>query len=345
MATTRFSKIQWGDGLTVTPDVDDPTVIRVDGTGGPAGATGPAGPTGATGATGATGPGVPTGGTTGQALEKASGTDYDTHWVTIGGGTVAHLDDIGDVTAPSPADADVLYWEASTGKWQSRQAVLMSLAAAKGDLIAATGSSAFVRLPVGSNGQILTADSTQTAGIKWSPAAGGMSADPLWDAKGDLAVASAADTASRLAVGSNGQVLTADSTQTLGVKWAAAAAAAGTNMLAQLYGPMPGSVGSAGMYRVPYKAGSAVTYTLTRASLHLETAGSTTTTVLLEKATPSGGAFLAVLVATLTLAASATQADVTTSLGTVTSGDLIRWRWTALGTGAQSFHAQLEGNV
>lgn len=55
---------------------------------------GPAGPTGDTGATGATGPtgpagadgadgqGVPTGGTTGQILAKASGTDYDTAWVT-----------------------------------------------------------------------------------------------------------------------------------------------------------------------------------------------------------------------------------------------------------------------
>jgi hypothetical protein len=86
MPTTKFSKIQWGDGLTVTPDTDDPSVIRVDGSGGAAGATGPAGPTGATGATGAAGPGVPTGGTTGQALTKVSGTDYDTHWSTISGG-------------------------------------------------------------------------------------------------------------------------------------------------------------------------------------------------------------------------------------------------------------------
>ncbi len=56
-------------------------------------------------------------------------------------------------------------------------------------------------------------------------AGGGMATDPLWDTKGDLAVATGADAASKLAVGSNNQILIADSAQTTGVKWGAVPAA------------------------------------------------------------------------------------------------------------------------
>lgn len=62
---------------------------------GPTGATGETGATGATGPQGPAGPGVPTGGTAGQVLAKASGTNYDTEWIT-----------------PSGADHHVYNWKA-----------------------------------------------------------------------------------------------------------------------------------------------------------------------------------------------------------------------------------------
>lgn len=55
-----------------------------------------------------------------------------------------------------------------------------------------------------------------------SISAGGIPAT-IFDAKGDIIAATAADTASRLGVGANGHVLTADSAEETGIKWAAAA--------------------------------------------------------------------------------------------------------------------------
>jgi hypothetical protein len=50
---------------------------------------------------------------------------------------------------------------------------------------------------------------------------GAVATDTIWDAKGDLAGGTGANTAARLAVGTNGYVLTADSAETTGMKWAA----------------------------------------------------------------------------------------------------------------------------
>ncbi len=60
---------------------------------------------------GAAGVGVPTGGTTGQVLAKASGTNYDTQWVTGGGGGS------GDVVGPaSSVDGRAALFDGTTGK-------------------------------------------------------------------------------------------------------------------------------------------------------------------------------------------------------------------------------------
>jgi hypothetical protein len=80
------------------------------------------------------------GGTTGQVLAKASGTDMDFSWVA--------QDD--------------------------SNAIQNAIVDAKGDLIGATAADTPARLAVGTNGQVLTADSTAATGLAWAtPASGG----------------------------------------------------------------------------------------------------------------------------------------------------------------------------
>lgn len=47
----------------------------------------------------------------------------------------------------------------------------------------------------------------------------GMATDTLWDAKGDLAAGTGADTGAKLTVGSDNQIVTADSAQSTGLRW------------------------------------------------------------------------------------------------------------------------------
>ena len=80
------------------------------------GVQGEQGETGATGAQGAPGVGVPTGGTTGQVMTKASDTDYDTEWTTPSGGA-STLAELTDTNISNPSNNQFLRYNRSTGKW------------------------------------------------------------------------------------------------------------------------------------------------------------------------------------------------------------------------------------
>jgi len=90
----------------------------------------------------------------------------------------------------------------------------------KGDLLVTSGS-ALNRLAVGTDGQALVASAAATNGVTWATPTD-TTKQPLatLTTKGDIYVATAASTVSRLAVGTNGFSLVADSAEATGVKWA-----------------------------------------------------------------------------------------------------------------------------
>jgi hypothetical protein len=128
------------------------------------------------------------GGTTGQILAKASNNDMDFNWIT---------NDVGDITAVSAGTGlsgggtsgavtlsidtattvDLTTAQTLTNKTLTSPVLTtptISTIDAKGDLLAGTADNTIGRLAVGTNNQVLTADSSTATGMKWAtPAAGG----------------------------------------------------------------------------------------------------------------------------------------------------------------------------
>lgn len=115
------------------------------------------------------------GGTTGQVLSKATNTDMDFTWVTT----------------------------------DDTNAIQNAIVDAKGDIITATAADTPARLAVSTDGFVLTADSSTATGLKWAAADDSNAIqNALLTTTGDIIYASAANTPARLAVGTNGHVLT-----------------------------------------------------------------------------------------------------------------------------------------
>ena len=79
------------------------------------------------------------------------------------------------LTSVSATELGYLDGVTSAVQTQVDAKIAKSTVTTKGDILAATGSGTIVRQGVGSDGQVLTADSAEADGIKWAtPSAGGM---------------------------------------------------------------------------------------------------------------------------------------------------------------------------
>ena len=179
------------------------------------------------------------------------GQDYTaTNGTTITGLTALAASDVAEVVTFNPSNI------------LTTDSILDTDFAAKGDLISASAASTPLRVPVGTNGQVLKANSATTSGLEWATAAadiegvtagtgisgGGTSGTvtitnsmaTAIDAKGDLIAGTGADAFAKLSVGTNGQVLTAASGETTGLQWATPSAGAG-NMVQIATGTLSGA--------------------------------------------------------------------------------------------------------
>lgn len=137
------------------------------------------------------------GGTTGQILAKATNTDMDFTWITNDVGDITAVNVTAPITGGGTSGAVTIGVDAGT-----------TSAAGVVQLTDSTSST--------SNTTAATPNSVKSA----YDLANAAIAKSIVDAKGDILTATADNTPARLAVGTNGQTLVADSSTSTGLKWA-----------------------------------------------------------------------------------------------------------------------------
>ena len=197
------------------------------------------------------------GGTTGQVLAKQTNTDMDFQWVTnagdiegvtagvgiSGGGTTGTVTITNDMATTITASGDILvgtgsgtYDNLPIGTTNQVLTADTTVSPYKvkwatpttGDIEGVTagtgltggGTSGTVSLAIDSTVATLTGTQTLTNKTLTNPVIASVINNTITTTKGDLISATAASTPTRLAVGANNTVLTADSAEATGLKWA-----------------------------------------------------------------------------------------------------------------------------
>lgn len=133
----------------------------------------------------------------------------------------------GDLLVADSAELLGVKWEAPV------PSIPESLIDNKGDIIVGLTDDTPSVLPVGSDGDVLVADSGELLGVKWEAPVANIP-ESIIQAKGDLIVGQGPSTPDILPVDVDGYVLTLDSAEPLGVKWAPSSLSPTTLTLTEL---------------------------------------------------------------------------------------------------------------